>query len=311
MAGLGLGPWVLFGFGFLNEYPTITHKVILLLALVPYLMGLSQKPPAKKWDLAFIPLWGGALGLSFYWERSLTVMALVWLWYSLYPSKESLKDKSKAPLLVLDALIFFCLFLCLWNPSYVDSPLMTQAYLWLVAFRLSGAQRECSFLRQWGMALLTMALVALYFYDYKVSPLFEEPLLFVGFGALSFWYWWLPFPALKEKAVIFPQSFMVLGVVGGWIWPDHARHFLHLFYVGSFGLWLLFALSKDQSFGKKTYGWLGGLIALAALTRGTAHMLEASYLRHLAYAALLALGVFIYLGWQLRPGRQKSKVRSL
>ncbi|MGE0526595.1 MAG: NnrS family protein [Bdellovibrionales bacterium] len=110
-------------------------------------------------------------------------------------------------------------------------------------------------------------------------------------------------------------------VVGG-LWmaalnPGLAVHWMHLTYIGGFGLMTMTVASRvTLAHGRYDLGFesqsralsvIGGLILLAAVTRVFAPFYPPSYVPHLAYAALtwvIALGLwsFIFLGKILKLG---------
>lgn len=121
-------------------------------------------------------------------------------------------------------------------------------------------------------------------------------------------------PQSRSRLAYLIKASGLLVLLGFWAAayrPDLALHWMHLTYIGGFGMMTFTVASRvtlahggfDLDFEKKSRAllWLGGLLPFAALTRVSAPLLSHGYYSHLRYAAAVWLvAVFIWSWVYLR-----------
>lgn len=156
----------------------------------------------------------------------------------------------------------------------------------------------------WYFYLLILGFIGSYFIDdFYGSVVRSFVVAFIGL------FYWKLYRAPKEKSALTwniwaSGLFIVFSFVLKSIWQDGIIHASHaLFISGIVLLTLLIATRVIQSHGPKDKtleNWkglyvVGGLIALAAATRVTAYLMPDTYLRHLAYSAIvLTMAVLLW-----------------
>ncbi|MCM2279466.1 MAG: NnrS family protein [Oligoflexia bacterium] len=135
----------------------------------------------------------------------------------------------------------------------------------------------------------------------------------VSWAALGFWKLHRRPPARGTLAFWLRAagSFVFLGAWAPVLLPSYAIHGFHLYLVGGFGLMVLTVASRvtlahggfPLTLEKKSRPILAAslLIVLAALTRATAPAMPASYLHHLAYAAICWIVAWLVWGFFFIP----------
>jgi len=126
---------------------------------------------------------------------------------------------------------------------------------------------------------------------------------------VGIYHWQLfSWPRTDSRLAYLIKASGMMVLAGPWLagWqPPLAMHWMHLTYVGGFGLMTFMVASRvtlahgsfDLGFEArcKSVYWIGGLILVAAVTRAAAPLIENRYLSHLQYAAALwVLGVLLW-----------------